>query len=78
MADADADRQKRGISRLGPAAPGAAVRIGVGMSAVEELDQNDVESRAFSRRARQSADLHDASNLDLEGRRWAMNIGGAG
>jgi hypothetical protein len=55
MANADADRQQGRVGQLALAAMGAAVRVGVGMSSVEELDQNDVENGALGVEARQPA-----------------------
>jgi hypothetical protein len=42
----DADRQWCPVRRLGLATPGVAARVGVWVSRVETLDQDDVESGA--------------------------------
>ena len=75
VACADADRQQDRVRRLGLAAPGAAVRIGVGMSAVEKLDEDDVESGALGLRARQSANPLDQIRLLLKKASPAGSLG---
>jgi hypothetical protein len=60
---------------LGQAAPGASFRHRVCIIAVEKFDEDDLVGGALGLGARQAADLHDASNLDLEGSalgRWLV------
>jgi hypothetical protein len=75
MVCAPPDRLQGRVRRFDTSAMSAAARVGIGMSAVEELDQNDVESRALGLRARQPANPLDQIRLLLKKASPAGSLG---
>jgi hypothetical protein len=76
MACAHPDRQQGRVGRLGPAALGAAARIGVGMGGVEKLNEDDVEGGALGLSFWQIAYALDDDCPVLELTTPAARIGG--